>query len=373
MSNRQIQPVRPQDYGLARQVRPRSLWTQIWTVALQPGYFFRTLPPSNDSRQWFWVGLLILGLIGLSAVRQEAALNPAVNTPAASIDFNSPPGTELGGGGSPFTTGPISSAPIPENSASSAPSLAGVSANEFSSSLTTALIAASHILLGWIILTILLSEIPLFNGIRPSFGQNLQVAIWTTVPLGLMAGLQVVYYAAGGNAGETGLSGLLSAWKPYNTLPNFPKSLMLSLAIRMTLFWIWSLILIYRGGRNTLDGKRWSVMLVVVAWAIVSIVTPVVTGAITAEAGPLTGIDTNDQGLQGNMNDLNSSSPEINSPPSTESVLPSQQPEQMQLSPLEVTKEAEKQATKIPPASTGTTIESDQGDISDIPITTPGS
>ncbi len=282
MSNRQIQPVRPRDYQLARQVRPRSLWGQLWTIALQPGYFFRTLPSPSDTRQWVWVAILILGLVGLSAVRQEAVQNAGTGSSASPIDFNSPPGTDIGGG-NPFSNSPgsIPSGIIPGASGTDTPT--GASTDDISATLTTALIAASHILLGWFILALLLSEIPLFNGQRPSFSQNLQIAIWTTVPLGIMAGIQVVYYAAGGGVGQAGLSGLLSAWKPYDTFSTFPKSITLSLAIRLTLFWLWSLILIYRGGRSALNGQRWSVMLVVVAWAIVLVITPVVTGTITAE------------------------------------------------------------------------------------------
>jgi Yip1 domain len=282
MSNRQIQPVRPRENHIARQVRPRSLWGQIWTITLQPDYFFRTLPSASDTRQWFWVALLILGLVGLSAVRQEALQNPDTSSASPPIDFNSPSDNSLSG--SPFGGPPSGNIGSPD--AGSNFSQSASTPNNFSSTLTTALIAASHILLGWFILSLLLSEIALFNGYRPSFSQNLQVAIWTTVPLGIMAGVQVVYYAVGGGVGQPGLSGLLSVWKQYSTFPSFTKSIVLSTAIRITLFWLWSLVLIYRGGTNALGGKRWTVTLVVVAWSVVLIITPVITGAITANPNP---------------------------------------------------------------------------------------
>lgn len=308
MSNRQIQPVRPRDYQLARQVRPRSLWGQVWTIALQPGYFFRTLSPMGDNRQWFWVAILILGLVGLSAVRQDEIQNPVSSASAPPVDFSSPPGTDLGGKGSIFSggspsvivspggeTGPLG--PTDGGGDGSTPISPATSPDQVSSTLTTALIAASHILLGWFILAVLLCEIPLFNGRRPSFGQNLQIAIWASVPLGIMAGLQVVYYAAGGGVGLPGLSGLLSAWKSYETFSAFPKSIALSFAIRITLFWLWTLLLLYQGGRNALEGKRWAVIFVIIAWTIVLVVVPVVTGTVTAEPSNTTPDITTSNGL----------------------------------------------------------------------------
>src|ERR1043165_8532284 len=128
MSNRQIQPVRPRDYQLARQVRPRSLWGQIWTITLQPGYFFRTLPPANDTRQWFWAAMLILALVGFSAIRQNAVQNPATDISSPPIDFSSPPGTDLnvpgksiGGGVSIVPVSPNGSIPSDSGSAPAAP------------------------------------------------------------------------------------------------------------------------------------------------------------------------------------------------------------------------------------------------------------
>lgn len=283
MSNRQIQPVRPRDYQLARQVRPRSLWGQILTITLQPGYFFLTMPSAGDSRQWFWVAVLILGLVGFSAVRQESIKQP-VTSPitAPPIDFGSPT-TDLGAGGPGGFPGILGDggADVPVPSVNTP-----ASTGEVSSTLTTALIAASQILLGWFILAILLCEVSLFNGNRPVFSHNLQIAIWTTVPLGLMAGLQVIYYSAGGGVGQAGLSGLLSNWKAYAELPSFLKSIILVFAFNLTVFWLWSLVLIYRGGRNALNGKRWSVMLVVIVWVLILTVTPVITGTITAEDNP---------------------------------------------------------------------------------------
>lgn len=282
MTNRQIQPVRRNDYTLARPIRPRGLIANVTTSLTQPGYFFRTLPAAADSRQWLVAALLILALIGLSAIRQEELLGTGGNSALPSVDFGAPPGTDLGFSGIP--TGPF---PGDSSGGNAAPPTPAPSPDAVSSTVVTALIAASHIVLGWFILAFLLSEVSLFNGVRPLFSQNLQIAIWSSVPLGIMAGLQLVYYAAGGGVGAAGISGLLDQWEGYQTQTDFVRSLFLSLSTRTTLFWVWSLCLIYIGARATLNGKRWAVLIVVLAWAIVLVVVPVVTGAIKAPEVPL--------------------------------------------------------------------------------------
>lgn len=284
MSNRQIQPANRGDTRLAPRGRPRGLVSQVSTSLLQPGYFFRTLPPMADTRQWLWVAVLILALTGMSAVRQEGLKNgggSSVTTPP--IDFGSPSG-DLGGGVSsgPFGGPPADFGGIPTDTGG------GVSTDSgnISDNLTTALINGAGILVGWIVLAVLLCEVSLFNGQMPSFGQNLQLAIWTTVPVAVMAGIQLVYFAGGGPLREPGISGLLQYWKAYETLPTFLKSLVLSLTTQLTIFWLWSLVLIYIGGRNALNGKRWAVLIVVVAWAVLTVIAPVITGAVAAPETP---------------------------------------------------------------------------------------
>ena len=282
MSNRQIQPVRSRDIQIIRQARPRSLWGQVWTVALQPNNFFLALPQApSSSRQWFWVAVLILALNGFSAVRQESLASglgggssaPPItqNNPS---DFSSQPGGFSSvPGGFPSSPGGDIGTGIPTDSGAT---------SDISSTWVTALISATTILVGWFVLALILCEVPLFNGVRPSFSQNLQIAIWTTVPLGIMAGLQVIYFAAGGNVGAGGISGLLDYWKGYNDLSPIIRSILLSLTSRLTLFWIWTLVLIYIGGRNALNGKAWAVALVVVVWVLILVFVPVLTGSITA-------------------------------------------------------------------------------------------
>ena len=325
MTNRQIQPVRSRDLQIIRQSRPRGLWSQVWTLALQPNTFFEALPRASSARQWFWVAVLILALNGFSAVRQEALLaggsgGDVVIPPTT--DFGSPSGFPGGGGISVSPAGgfdgPVS--PFPSDFGGEIPTTPTAS-TDVSSSWITALISGSHILLGWFVLALLLCEVPLFNGLRPSYGQNLQIAIWTSVPLGIMAGLQLIFLAAGGKPGAAGLSGLLTQWEGYTALPIFVQSLILSLASRFTVFWLWTLVLVYIGARNALNGKHWAVALVVIVWVLVLVVVPVVTGAIAAPTPPES---TLNGGLPDQITLPESGTPPFEGVPTTESQTPAQ-------------------------------------------------
>src|SRR5690606_10775332 len=88
------------------------------------------------------------------------------------------------------------------------------------------------------------------------------------------------FYAAGGKVGSDGVSGVLAEREAYKSMSPLAQSLILSFTSRLTLFWVWSLILIYVAARSTLPGQRFASVIVVVAWALVLIVMPVVTGTI---------------------------------------------------------------------------------------------
>src|SRR5262245_35694040 len=98
---RQLQPAGPRELQLSEQGVRRSLASQITTALLQPANFFRTLPATQYTRQWVWVGLLILALVGFSAVRYEALKSEAAATDdgSAPTDGGFPPVDEGGGGG----------------------------------------------------------------------------------------------------------------------------------------------------------------------------------------------------------------------------------------------------------------------------------
>lgn len=92
---------------------------------------------------------------------------------------------------------------------------------------------------------------------------NLQIAVWASTPLALMAGLQLLYLNAGGVVGQPGISGMFA--ESPNLSP-FIRSLTHSLTAQVTVFWIWSLILLYMGARYTLNGRWWACLLAVVMW-----------------------------------------------------------------------------------------------------------
>jgi hypothetical protein len=282
MADKQIQ-VRNRDYQITPRTRPRGITGQVWTVVLQPVYFFRTMPLMADTRSWLWAAILVLTVSGVSAVRQEILLNEASGVTA--VDMGGvPPGVDVGipGGGGAFEVIPGGGGDIPSDVGvpPAAPTTGGEA--DVTSTWTTALLTASSIILGWLVLSILLSEVSLFNGRAPMIGQNLQIAIWASIPLGLMAVLQLVFYAAGGEVGATGVSGVLAEWEAYKSMSPLVQSLILSFTSRLTLFWLWSLILIYVGARNTLQGKWFASAIVVVAWMLLLVVMPVVTGTIKA-------------------------------------------------------------------------------------------
>lgn len=248
--------------------RPRSLVGNISAVLLQPVVFFQAVPAA---RQWLWVGLLIMAITGFSAVNQPAPADeiPPGEAPAIVL----PPDAAISGGGgfSGIEGGFIAPNDPSLGQGSAAP------APDVSKTVMTALLAATGVLVAWFIQAFVLSEVSLINGIRPSFGLNLQIAIWASVPLALMLVIQQVYFAAGGKAGMLGLSLVLERWAAFKTLPPFSQTVLMTLATNFTLFWLWNLGLLYIGGRIALNGKRTAVLLVVVAWVLISVLVPAMT------------------------------------------------------------------------------------------------
>jgi hypothetical protein len=280
MSQRDIQ--KQGETRLARSApnRPqRGLLGSISIVLLQPALFFRTLPPMSATRQWLWVALLVLALVGFNAVRRESlSASPAGEAPIMAPD--------MGGGildprqgGAPMDPGmgmEMPPAGVPQD-------VGAGGQMDTATRWTTALIAASGIALIWLGLTVLLSEVSLLNGSAPRLAHNFQISIWTSLPLGLLALLQLLYQAGGGVVGAPGLSGLVSELPFYADLPLFARSLLLSFASNLTLFWLWSLMLVYFGARFALHGRWWAALLVLVSWIIVLTLVPVLTGNIKAE------------------------------------------------------------------------------------------
>jgi hypothetical protein len=296
VSEHELRAPRIPEYRLAQQTRPRSLVGQVSTVLFQPGVFFRTLPTMQASRHWLVVALLILALAGIAAVRQ------------ASLVSDTSAGGDLGGfpsggfdpslGGDPRVSGGGGFEGVPLDGGISAggdfggPPVDGAGSSDVSATWTTALIAAAGIVVAWLIQALLLSEVTLFKGRLPSLGRNFQIAVWASLPMALMAALQLLYYAAGGTPKEAGLAGLITEWPKFAEQTPTAQALLLSLSTRLTLFWLWSLILLYFGARHALKGRVWTSLFVVVAWVVVLVVVPVATGTIKApETATEIGID----------------------------------------------------------------------------------
>lgn len=249
----------------------RGFIAQISAVLLQPGAFFTALPDLSATRQWVAVAALLMLLLGASAVRQaeQPASTGAIDGPSMGFESSGMGGPIPGDfGAPPPDMGVPGGAPAP-----------GAGADP-SQTLSTALVAAAGLLLAWAIQMLLLSEVSLFNGQAPSLSRNFHIAIWASVPLGLMAALQLAYYAAGGKVGQPGISGIIAEQQFFMEQSAIVQNLLWSAASQLTLFGVWSAILLYVGARRALAGRWYASLLVVIAWAFVLVVTPVLTGAI---------------------------------------------------------------------------------------------
>lgn len=251
-----------------------GLFGQIGAVLLQPGTFFRSLPAISTSRQWVWVAILIVLLAGFAAVRREALLTESTEADTPRTDVMAPVEPGLG---EPMMPG----GPPPNNSAEEEEPEA--TPEEVSASWTHGLRASSSLVLQWLAIMVLLCEVSFLSGKRPRLGRNLQIAVWAAVPLGLMALLQLTYYTAGGQIGEDGLSGLLMEWDQFLQMSTFEQNITLALATNLTLFWLWSLLLVYLGARHGLHGNRLASLLVVFATIVVMAIAPIISGDIDAE------------------------------------------------------------------------------------------
>jgi hypothetical protein len=136
------------------------------------------------------------------------------------------------------------------------------------SSWMTALTAAGTQVVQWFVLTLLLSEVTLFNGLKPQLGKNLPIVIWASIPLALMVALQLTFITGGGTISATGFSGFLDEWSRFAGLNIYLQSFVHALASQLTLFWLWNLVLLYIGARHVLKGKRSIVIMVIAIWVL---------------------------------------------------------------------------------------------------------
>ncbi|GAB4572935.1 MAG: hypothetical protein Kow0077_13760 [Anaerolineae bacterium] len=191
------------------------------------------------TRQWAAVALLILALVGISAVQQLGAAEA---------------GPPSGFGGE------------------------GPSGGSVTASWTAALTAAAGLVVQWLLMAALFMEASLLSGRRPDYAAGLHVAIWASVPLGVMATLQIVYMLAGGVIGAPGVSGLVGALPGYGNWPGVARRLTEAAAAQLTLFWVWQLVLAGFGLRYTLRARRGAAVFTVLTWAGLVVLGPVVLG-----------------------------------------------------------------------------------------------
>jgi hypothetical protein len=243
-----------------------SLFQQIWRAIFEPISFFRYLATAQD-RAWLAAMVLLLALAGFSAVRQSETSTDAGTALPADLpaDF---------GGGDASLFDP--SLPAPDNSGGGDfgvdPSL-GAPSNpaDVGASWVLALRAAANVVLEWLILSLILSLVPMLHGRPPQWARAWRVAVWASLPLGFLLLLQWVYASVGGTLGKAGLSGLLELWDGYASAPPLLQSLLMVLATKLTLFWLWSLWLVSLGARHTLKGNSASALLAVCLWLIAQV------------------------------------------------------------------------------------------------------
>jgi hypothetical protein len=212
-------------------------------VFLQPRLFFR-MQREATSQHWLLAALIILVLVSASAIRQQQFASGLDSVPAVE-------------GASPDT------------------------------SLTwkPALTASSQMILNWISLSAILIIVSLSQSIRPRFDQNLRVVIWASMPFGLMAALQLLYYSSGGHPGNPGLSGLINDLPSFQALPSTLQMLVQSFSAQLTIFWLWNLILLYLGARYTLGGMRVMIALVLGLWVAWLVLLPLGVASFNSGSG----------------------------------------------------------------------------------------
>lgn len=249
---------------------PRSLLGQIRMVLLQPGLFFRTLP-TTSSQHWILAAFLILALVSFSAIRQQELVSGG-----GSVSFTPP--VDTGGAPDDFSGGQTGG--LAQGGTGAAP--------DISMTWKPALTASSEVVLNWVLLSLLLMIVSFSHSGKAQFGLNLRVAVWSSLPLGLMAALQLLYYSSGGAPGKPGLSGIVAELPFYKTLPSFSQLLLVALSTKLTVFWLWSLILLYLGARNSLGGMRIVVVLVIVLWVAWLVLLPAAITGLSAQSSEVT-------------------------------------------------------------------------------------
>ena len=253
----QQQHIATPDFFNDNDLPPRGFLGDIIAVITRPIEFFMTFDVQRMSKHTLWMALLILVIVAANTLQMRA---PAEDS--APQDINVPPvmdGEMFGEEGMPFDPSMMGGNIGGEGTSE---------ADDPAADWTTALSAIAAQLLQWGVLTLLLSAVTMFKGHSPRFGVNLQIVVWATLPLALMALLQLAFLAGGGSIQAEGFSGLLSEWPAFADMNIYLRSFIYALASLLTVFWIWNLALIYLGSRLILRGNPLIVLMVLAAWVV---------------------------------------------------------------------------------------------------------
>lgn len=218
-----------------RRRQPKSFFGRLQQVLLHPVAFFQQLPLVEESRHWLWVMILVLGLVGYSAVRQQSGA--VVSNPTEDTD-----------------------------------------------SLVIALQAIAPLALTWFGLTLFLGLVTMLRGHPPEIGLNVRVAIWASLPFALMAVLQLARLFAGYQIESAGISGIFTSAQGWDTIGKTLQFVIINATKHLTLFGLWHIILLSLGARYSLRGKWWAVFLFLVIWLLVLILLPTLFDILTMDS-----------------------------------------------------------------------------------------
>jgi hypothetical protein len=210
----------------------RGFMGMIGLLLLHPRQFFRQME-SVSSKHTLLVTFIILVLLSFSAIRQ---------TPVAMESLAM--GEEM----------------------SDSTEFSSVAQSDPSQSWMTGLTAAGIQVVYWLGLAVILSEVSLFNGKAPQFGRNVRIAVWASLPLAVMAAVQMLFLTGGGSIGAAGFTGFLDEWQGYSEMNSYLQLAVRAVASQINLFSFWSAFLLYSGARDGLKGKRLPVGLALAMW-----------------------------------------------------------------------------------------------------------
>jgi len=263
---------RPMPNWQGNQAPSGSILSEVGSLLTRPKAFFQKTP---RNRHWLVAAILILGIVGLCAFSQGTTSTSSSTSSASTSGFSltmlqtgstaaSTPGAQTGS--STSTSGAATTA------ASTA--AATTSTLTTNAKLISALAGACGILAMWGGQALLLSLVPMFRGYAPRLERGFQIAVWASLPLALMLVVRQIGFAMGSTGGSLGLSLLLTQWSDYPKLGQLARRIIATFLSNFTLFWLWSLLLMYFGARFALGGRRFVAVFVVVLWVLTSTTVP---------------------------------------------------------------------------------------------------